>query len=173
MQIQACLEFAQKVDARIPEEFADEFRAIAPTFLDPYCAFMKNLQGPAFTPPMFEHIDLRDKALSTQPSKSGMGGVADHDIIEMTQPSQHISQPGTSAPTKMNLRRFKEGKWKINKVVSNAKMNKIYVDWGWNSSIPILGEGILQNQYELKPVSMVSLAPGRWIDDRIIYGYMV
>ena len=47
LQIQSCLSFAKMVDARIPSEFVDEFREIAPTFVDPYCRFMKNRQGPS------------------------------------------------------------------------------------------------------------------------------
>ncbi|KAK1383330.1 hypothetical protein POM88_021065 [Heracleum sosnowskyi] len=35
------LEICQKIDASIPVEYRDEFARIAPTFLDPFCSFMK------------------------------------------------------------------------------------------------------------------------------------
>ena len=56
----------------------------------------------------------------------------------MTQPSQHLAKeneadPSSSRPPKMDLRRLKEGKWKINKAVSKEKMLKLLEEWGWGS----------------------------------------
>lgn len=112
LQIQACIEFEKKIDACIPPTFVDEFREMTPTFLDPYCKFMKSLKGPAYRPHVFEHIDLLKKTDVIY----GLVDIPHHDIIDMTQPSQHVSQSegactlSSCRPPKMQLHRLKEGK---------------------------------------------------------------
>lgn len=107
------LEFAQKIDASIPVEYAEEFAKIAPTFLYPFCSFMKEFRGPAFRPPKFENVDLSEKA-----NKNPLASIAEHDIIDITQPSQYLShtpilpsQPSSSRPEKLDVRRLRERKW--------------------------------------------------------------
>lgn len=93
------------VDVSIPPEFHEEFGAIALIFLDPFRSFMKKVQGLAFRSLRFEHIDL-----SKKPKKTPLGSIDEHDVTDMTQPSQHLSQPSivpsqpsSSRPGKMDV----------------------------------------------------------------------
>ncbi|KAK1378691.1 hypothetical protein POM88_025435 [Heracleum sosnowskyi] len=106
------LEFAQKIDASIPVEYRDEFARIAPTFLDPFCSFMKEVRGPFYRPPKFDNVDMFDKA-----KKTPLATIVEHDIIDITQPSQHVSQTPTlgsqsssSRPEKLDVRRLPDRK---------------------------------------------------------------
>ncbi|KAK1386419.1 hypothetical protein POM88_014597 [Heracleum sosnowskyi] len=141
------LEFCQKIDASIPVEYRDEFVRIAPTFLDPFCSFMKEVRGPSYKPPKFENVDLGDKAKKTPPS--------------------------SSRPEKLDVRRLRDRKWQINKPLSESKKEAIKSIWGWGSDGEVkMKEGIVHKSFHLSAKAMLSLAPGTWIDDRIIYTYM-
>ena len=97
----------------------------------------------------------------------------------MTQPSQHISQdpthPSSSRPEKIVVRRPAEHKWKISKRLTQVKMDTIRRDWGWGKDMTVGLEGGIRHDlmFTHAPISMQSLAPGCWLDDRIIYTYMV
>ena len=181
LQIQKGLECLKKLDSTIPEGYREEFREIAPIFVEPYSCFMQQVKGPAYTPPVFEHVHL--SAIAKRPT---VADVFPHDIINMTQPSQQISQTPTQAtipashatssrPEKMDVRRPVEQKWLISKKLSEEKMATIRRDWGWGRGQPVGTRGGIKHDlmFNLAEYSMKSLAPGAWIDDRIIYRYMV
>lgn len=67
----------------------EDFVAIAPVFLCPFLQFMKKVKGPHYELSSFEHINL--------PPQNTISGkvvdIAQHDIIDITQPSQYASQP--------------------------------------------------------------------------------
>ena len=181
LQIQKGLECLKKLDSTIPEGYREEFREIAPIFVEPYCRFMQQLKGPAYTPPVFDHVHL--SAVAKRPT---VADVSPHDIIDMTQPSQQTTQVPThptvpasqatsSRPEKMDVRRPGEQKWLISKKLSEEKMAAIRRDWGWVRGQPVGLRGGIKHDlmFNLAENSMQSLAPGAWIDDRIIYGYMV
>uniref|UniRef100_A0A162A2F6 Ubiquitin-like protease family profile domain-containing protein n=1 Tax=Daucus carota subsp. sativus TaxID=79200 RepID=A0A162A2F6_DAUCS len=170
--IEASIDLVWQLDARLPASFVPDFRQLAAKFVERYTRFMRTVKGPGFTPPVFEHLDRADL------SGTGLAGVAEQDIIPVTQPSQHIpDEPASSSrPEKMALVSLRKGKWKMNKPLSFAKQDTIATDWGWKDSVVKLdgGGGCVKNAlYELKPVNLLTLAPGAWIDDRIIYAYML
>lgn len=116
---------AKKIDSSIPSEFHEQWKAIGLIFLEPFTSFMKEVRGPAYKPPRFEHIDLSEKKKDTP-----FAVISQHDIIDMTQPSQLLSQSQTeesscSRPEKIEVRRQKDGKWQINKALGVDKMNDI------------------------------------------------
>lgn len=170
MQIMKGLEFCQKIDASIPVEYRDEFARIAPTFLDPFCSFMKEVRGPSYRPPKFENIDVSEKPTT-----------AEHDVIKMTQPSQHVSQPASfPSPSsaarreKLDVRRLRDRKWQISKPLAESKKEDIRSNWGWGpDGAANMQQGIVHKSFTLSAKAMLSLAPCTWIDDRIIYTYMV
>ncbi|KAL1805174.1 hypothetical protein ACET3Z_028242 [Daucus carota] len=171
-EIESAMDLVRQLDARMPSSFVPEFRQLAPKFVDRYSRFMKTVKGPGFTPLVFEHLDRADL------SGTGLAGVAEQDIIPMTQPSQHIpEQPASSSrPDKLALVSLRKGKWKMNKPLSPTKQDTIATEWGWKDGVVKLhggGGGVKNALYELKPVNLLTLAPGSWIDDRIIYAYMV
>ncbi|XP_074378266.1 ubiquitin-like-specific protease ESD4 [Apium graveolens] len=54
-----------------------------------------------------------------------------------------------------------------------TKKNAIYSDWGWGFGMAPRNLGGLSVQdYHVHASAMQSLAPGTWVDDRIIYTYM-
>lgn len=175
MQIMKGLEFCQKIDASIPVEYRDEFARIAPTFLDPFCSFMKEVRGPSYRPPKFENIDVSDK-----PKKTPLATTAEHDIIQMTQPSQHVSQtptiasqPSSSRPEKLDVHRLRDRKWQTSKPLRESKED-IRSTWGWGPGGEAnMQQGIVHKSFTLSAKAMLSLEPRTWIDDRIIYTYMV
>lgn len=104
VQITKGLECLQRIDSTIPRDYQEEFSRIAPLFVEPYCRFMQEVRGPAYRPPVFEHVHLSDGA-----RRPTLGGTQDHDIVDMTQPSQQVSQPSrdvsqssSSRPEKIN-----------------------------------------------------------------------
>lgn len=175
VQIMKGLEFAQKIDSSIPDEYKVEFGKIAPTFLEPFCSFMREVRGPAYQPPKFENVQLSEK-----PKETPLGGIVEQDIISITQPSQHVSQDpmdidalSSSRPEKLDVRRVTERKWQINKAVKVGKKDEIKFNWGWGDGMVKKKGGICHKRFHLNEEAMLSLAPGSWIDDRVIYTYMV
>ena len=166
----------KQLDARVPAEFVEEFVGIAQGFVTPFTRFMKKLKGPAYKAPRFQNIKLSEEDDTTQQSQH-VGNIREHDIIDMTQPSQHVSQPPTvasaSRPSKLTSRRMKEEKWSITKSLSMTKKSKIYEEWGWGMERNVKITGLAPAGCNLTDAAMLSLAPGQWIDDRIIYSYMV
>ncbi|XP_074352039.1 ubiquitin-like-specific protease ESD4 [Apium graveolens] len=68
---------------------------------------------------------------------------------------------------------MKEEKWSITKSLSMTKKNAIYSDWGWCFGMePRIPGGLTVQDYHVHASAMQSLAPGTWVDDRIIYTYM-
>ena len=174
MQIQKGLECLQRMDSTIPPEYHDEFSRIAPIFIEPYYRFMQTVRGPAYTPPALEHVHLSPSAKRPLVADS-----FSHNVVDMTQPPQHISadltEPSSSRPKKMTIRRPAEQKWLISKRLTKEKMDTIRRDWGWGKGMTVGLEGGIRHDlmFTLAPISIQSLAPGGWLDDRIIYTYMV
>ncbi|KAK1400671.1 hypothetical protein POM88_000276 [Heracleum sosnowskyi] len=128
---------------------------------------MKEVRGPSYRPPKFENVDLGDKA------KTPVSTIAEHDIIEITQPSQHVSQtptlasqPSSSRPEKLDVRRLRDRKWQINKPLSESKKEDIKSIWGWGSDGEVkMKEGIVHKSFHLSAKAMLSLAPDPLCDD--------
>lgn len=135
---------------------------------------MQEVRGPAYTAPVFQHVQLSAEAIRA-PAPGGFH----HDIIQMTQPSQQMSQDPTqpslfaSSSEKIGVRRAPQDKWEINKRLSREKMETIRRDWGWGSGLPPRVRIRHDLMFDLEANAMQSLEPGAWIDDRIIYAYMV
>ena len=135
---------------------------------------MQTVRGPAYTPQVLDHVHL-----SPSTKRAVVADSFAHDVVDMTQPSQHISQdptqPSSSRPGKIIVRRPADHKWKISKRLTQEKMDAIRRDWGWGKGRTLgLEDGIRHDlMFTLAPISMQSLAPGCWLDDRIIYTYIV
>ena len=155
MQIQKGLECLQRMDSSIPPEYHDEFSRIAPIFIEPYCRFMQTVRGPAYTPQVLDHVHL-----SPSTKRAVVADSFAHDVVDMTQPSQHISQdptqPSSSRPEKIVVRRPAEHKWKISKRLKQEKMDAIRRDWGWGKGRTLgLEDGIRHDlMFTLAPISM-------------------
>ncbi|XP_074338974.1 uncharacterized protein LOC141677107 isoform X2 [Apium graveolens] len=94
-------------------------------------------------------------------------------------PSQHVSQPpdvgftSSIRPSKIASHKMREGKWSIKKSLGMNKRAKINEDWGWGSKEKVnMQRGISPLGHFLSERAMMSLAPGSWVDDRIVYMYM-
>lgn len=115
--------------------------------------------------------------------EASVAAIPSHDVLDMTQPSQHVSQPpipiptataSSSRPAKLPTRRMKGEKWSITKDLDVQKRNKIYEDWGWGiGQKPKLQGPLKVCGIHISENAMQSLAPSAWVDDRIIYCYMV
>lgn len=171
------------MDSRVPPEFIEEIRSISKSFLTPFTRLMTKIKGPAYKPPKFENIkplESDDIPHQYQPYEASVAAIPPHDVIDMTQPSQYVSQPpipsattSSSRPSKLESRRMKEEKWNIAKSLDISKKTKIYDDWGWGIGSKVEMEGGFKVcGYHISDIAMQSLAPGAWIDDRIIYSYM-
>ncbi|KAK1384395.1 hypothetical protein POM88_022130 [Heracleum sosnowskyi] len=61
----------------------------------------------------------------------------------------------------------------IQKSLDMRKQQKVYDDWGWGiGQKPKLQGGFDVCRHHISESAMQSLAPGSWVDDRIIYSYM-
>ena len=178
----AGLNMIKQLDARVPAEFSGEFAQISETFLTPFTRLMKKIKGPAYRPPTFENIkslSVEDITDHSQPIPHTVSAIPAHDVIDMTQPSQHVSQPPTSGasssrPPKLASRRMAGEKWSITKSLSVDKKTQRADDWGWGNGNEVkLAGGITVFGHHISEIAMQSLDPGAWIDDRIIYSYMV
>lgn len=174
----------KQLDSRVPPEFVEELGSISNTFLTPFTRLMKKIKGPAYKPPKFENIkplSLDDIPQWSQPHEASVETICPHDVVDMTQPSQYVSQPpipsattSSSRPSKLASRRMKEEKWNIAKILDLSKKTTIYEDWGWGIGKKVKLDGGFQVcGYHISESAMQSLAPGEWVDDRIIYAYMV
>lgn len=171
----AALDMLKQLDSRAPVEFLEDLGKISDTFLTPFTRLMKKIKGPAYKPPTFENI----KPLSLYEEANATTNTS-QDVIEMTQPSQHVSQPpipsgsaSSTRPSKLPTRRMKGEKWSITKDLDVHKRNEIYADWGWGiGQKPNLKGGIEVCGHHISETAMQSLAPASWIDDRIIFCYM-
>ncbi|XP_074378721.1 uncharacterized protein LOC141720270 [Apium graveolens] len=164
------------MDSSIPPEYEQEFGRIAPMFLEPYCRFMQDVRGPAYMAPVFQHVYLSPEAIRPK-----VGDNREADVIDITQPSQQVSQAPTHASVftagssswaeKMDIRRPVEEKWDINKRLKWESMDAIKRDWGWGG---LPGSGPIKHDLKLTLDTSVmqSLEPKGWLDDRIIYAYM-
>ncbi|XP_074355333.1 uncharacterized protein LOC141694693 [Apium graveolens] len=170
------LNMLKQLDARVPPEFMEEFGRISATFLTPFSRLMKKIKGPAYRPPTFQNI--KPDFIAPLADDFDIPAIPAQDVVDMTQPSQHVSQPpqaiaSSSRPAKLASRRMKEEKWSITKSLSMTKKNAIYSDWGWGFGMAPRNPGGLSVQdYHVHASAMQSLAPGTWVDDRIIYTYM-
>lgn len=160
----------KRLDQVVPAEFVEQFGDIAQGFLTPCTRLMKKIKGPRYTPPVFQNIKLAPIPPSTQP-----------EIIDMTQPSQHVphipvfGDVSSSRPQKLpTTRGYNPNKWDIKKPLNPIKMEKISIDWGFGDGWqPTFTNGISPLGFKIYPSAMRTLAPGRWIDDRIILVYSV
>ena len=171
----AGLEMIKQLDARVPAEFVEEFEGIAKGYLTPFTRLMKKIKGPAYTVPQFEHIKLDAEDTSVEASTK-VGDIPDHDIVDMTQPSQYVdvATHSSARPPKIATRRMKGEKWSITKMMSMEKKAKIYDEWGWGLDGRVkIGGQITPCGYQISDSAMRSLGPNTWVDDRIIYAYMV
>lgn len=175
----AALDMLKQLESRAPVEFLEELGTISDTFLTPFTRLMKKVKGPAYKAPKFENI--RPLSLCEEDPEGTATTITSHDVIDMTQPSQHVSQPpipsgtaSSSRPPKLPTRRMRGEKWSIMKELDVQKRNTIYDDWGWGiGQRPKLEGGIQVCGYHVSEKAMQSLAPSAWVDDRIIYCYMV
>ncbi|KAL8132753.1 hypothetical protein AgCh_008293 [Apium graveolens] len=139
-------------------------------------AFDLDVRGPAYMAPVFQHIYLSPEARKPKVGETRVAGV-----IDMTQPSQQVSQAPTQASVfaagsssraeKMDIYLPVEEKWDINKRLKWERMDAIRRDWGWGGWP---GSGPIKHdlKWTLDTSVMQSLEPKGWLDDRIIYAYM-
>ena len=173
-QFMAALEMAKNVDAMIPASFQGDWSKIAPGFLVPFLKLMRKIKGPAYQLPQFEHVKLPQDVVGS--SSLNVEDIPTHDIIDMTQPSQHVprvEETTTGKAEKLPPRRMTDQKWKITKPLTIQKKQRLANDWGWGFDKEVKLPGIRQDLFSLTPLALTSLAPGEWVDDRIIWAYMV
>ncbi|XP_074381075.1 uncharacterized protein LOC141721845 [Apium graveolens] len=155
------LNMLKQLDARVPPEFVEEFGRISCTFFTQFSRLMKNVKGPAYRPPTFQNI--KPDFIAPSADDFDIPAISVQDVVDMTQPSQHVSQPpqtiaSSSRLVKLASRRVKEEKWSITKSLSMTKKNAIYSDWGWGFGIAprILG-GLTVQDYHVHASAMQSL----------------
>lgn len=123
------LEVMKKLDDRVLAEFAEEFAFIAHGFLSPCTRLMKKIKGPRYTPPVFQNIKLP------------LVDLTHHDIIDTTQPSQHVPQPpdvaiaSSSRAQKLPTRKSNPNKWDIKKGLADYNKDQIKADWDGDRSL--------------------------------------
>ncbi|XP_074342819.1 uncharacterized protein LOC141680513 [Apium graveolens] len=106
----AGLNMLKQLDARVPPEFVEEFGRISATFLTPFSRLMKKIKGPAYRPPTFQ--DIKSDFIAPLADDFDIPAIPAQDVVDMTQPSQHVSQPpqaiaSSSRPAKLASRRMK------------------------------------------------------------------
>ncbi|XP_074369603.1 uncharacterized protein LOC141711052 [Apium graveolens] len=123
------LNMLKQLDARVPPEFVEEFGRISGTFLTPFSRLMKKIKELAYRSPIFQNI--KPDFIAPSADDFDIPVIPSQDVVDMTQPSQHVSQPpqtiaSSSRPAKLASRRMKEEKWSITKTLSMKKKNAIY-----------------------------------------------